>query len=43
MSCPTDDVDGIVQSRVCGRAGRAEVLEAAEHIEMPFEAESGIG
>jgi len=35
-SCLTDDVDGIVQSRVCGSAGRAEVLEAAEHVEMPL-------
>ena len=42
-SCSADDLDSIAQSRVCSSAGRAEVLEAAEHVEMPlgWKGESG--
>ena len=39
----TDDVDGIAQSGVCGSASGSEVLESAEHVEMPlwWKGESG--
>jgi hypothetical protein len=41
--CPPDDIDGIAQPGVCGRAGLPEVLKPTEHVKMPlrWKGESG--